>query len=928
MKSLLPSILRVWPGRWDHPRLAAAIASSGGELAPSEAAGLMLECLARPRTLAEALAELIDAGEFGTADDILAGVVAPVTPAGSGSGLADATAPPMPTSVATGPAASPAAENQRPGGWGASDWQRLDSALTQARLRARDQVQRELDGLATRAAAVGVELPDEGDVLEAATSRRSRAGELLAERLRTVERVEAEVGRTIGGTLAGRLAEAAERGDADRYAPWAEIVRSCLRSGEFRVAREMVEAGPDDILDAGPRTVPPPPVAWPWPGRDVREVLRWFDHPNESPGGEFERFRRGTEDAAARRVRAAVGNLCESVDGPAVRDLGRAIAEAVGEDVTPPLEALGEGFLTRVLGVGDARLPRLGLPLAEGLALWAGRGDSAPPLLGEPVVWFRPILARPPRRAGDRHEVRGDVAVLTAADLLRVLAPDELLRPTGPATRRVNLLRAIVPQLEHRLVLGNSAGGLGAGASPRDSLAWLFDLFGMAPDGPVLDSLLRDSSGHPTALRHMAEAIVSTTAHGERITVDGLRAARADEVRESARGDLLVPLAADAAARVLLWLALWRFDPGERVPLGVIADSVSLLVPEPSTTASPATPDASRLELGRAARTLVDAGLFQDVHDGTVTLPAAGLYDLLRGDAGAAGAQAGAAAALEEFHERASLADRATAAALGGRVTELIAHSVDNDVLDVVAMLDELGANADPRLAAVKEKVLRDLGGDRYARAYQEALRPPEPVELADVIGAVIADFEWKVPDNIHLGTIPGTETAIVLANPYILREALGNLLTNAVRAAAAAASRDAGAATAVLPHGESGPGSGTVAVRLCLHTDAPLLRGIEVAAPCVTIEVADSGHGFSDEAMAKYGPLTAGGRPQPGDAASSGTTGAAAGRGFAGGLEQTDAWVRQYRGRLDILDRGGRCGGATVTMWLPLAGPTSHESG
>jgi len=881
---LLRDTITTWPDRWHYPDLALELIRQGGQLDIGGAARSLLQGLAQPRSVTDALADLIDDGDFGSAEEVLVGLLDQESEEAQSS-------PAVPGEQRASAVGLPFSDD---------DWDEIEARLARARVRATADVAGRWAELQDRAAAVRLAVPDEPTVSGIVPKSQAEADQLLDQREKVIEAAE----RREREALERRLADStATSGDADGASlqQWSSSVAAAIAAGEFSLADAILRAGPDDFPDAGPLTVPPPPFRWPWPDRTVTEVLDWYDNPELSPGPEFERYRPIAGDTAATQLRLAMLRLHERADGPAVRDFAVALTAILGESAAPRVDHVRPGgFLTRLFGLHDARLPRLPILRPEGVALWVAATDGGlpPPNVGsQPVIWFRPTL-------GASRAAHLNVAVLDVADLLRIIAPDGRRRHGGPPTRRINLLRLLLPQMHPGVILGEGAPDLGDGAPQRDSLAWLFDLIGLLPDRLVLDGLLYDSGAHPVVLRCLLDAMLedpSALHEPSRLTLPDLRLVRQPEVRRRARSEVLRPLAADATAQMVLWLALWQFDSQDAIAPDQILEGFGYLDPPPNVMER----FASDAPITRALTSLTGLRLLRPVADDRFALPPPGLVAVLQEGMAEQEMRAAAFAAMTALGDSIHRADEATAARLGERITRLIGHRVDNDVLSIGRLLTEAQAGAaDPAQRALLDQLqdkVKGLGGGLYVRLYEEALVPPQPVEVLDLVRSVIGDVEWHVSKGVHLRRF-GDEECWVMANPLVLREAIRNLVLNSVRA---------------LEKLSRLPRSGAIAITVRRHLSPPLPEGVRVAPPCVAIEVADDGGGFTSDDLAFYRFLVEDDGPRhirrsadrPADHSS---------RRIGTGLLQTTAWLRDYGGYLQVLRRSETLGGASVTAWLP----------
>ncbi|GAA4785811.1 hypothetical protein GCM10023200_19730 [Actinomycetospora chlora] len=875
---LVDALLAEWPGRWRHPALSAELTSGGTRADLDRAANLLVASLARPRSYAESLDALLSEGRFEIAETLLLDLLEQ----------------------------SPAPDA------GGDRWQAAADRLAAARADALADLRRSWADLESKAAALGL-APAPEPPLAAATQRsRDDGRQLLETEIRRVGGAEEALAVAVERRIAEELAASDSAGWATS---WAEAVRNCMRAEEFRVVRELLRAGPGASVDAGPRTVEPPPLRWPWPGHPADEVLGWYRSTGRSPGPEFERYRPLSTDEAWPRLLDALGRILGPLDGPTVLDLAVALAALLGEQAAPPVEAVTDdrtgrvvGYRTRLFGLHDARMPVLPLLGLEGVALWISVDDDGgtsavepiavvdPDIGALPVVWFRPCT-RAARSAADH------VAVVDLADLFLLVAPDARRRTPSATTRRVNLLRLLVPQLAPTIVLGGPALDLGPGAAPRDSLAWLFDLCGLRPDGPVLDGVLHDTAGHRVALRCVLEMMMTDSLETEeaRVGLPALRAIRSSERHAAIRAALIAPLAHDAAARTVLWLALW---PDGDDPLEERQVLATLNLVEVPTEVQARI--SEHLHVSRAITTLCALGLLR-CQDGGVRPPASGLRLILRGDDDTV--RTAATEAVIETAESIRVSARAAAAVLGERVTHTIGHSLDNRVTGIRRDLEQmLSRTADPQDRAALEAIrlrVQGLGGGAYVNAYEAALEPPTRTDVTDVVRAVVGEVDWNTARPIRIRSEMDSPVWVV-ANSWLLNEALTNLVRNAEAAQ------------------EEADGPSTIRIRVVVHAAPPQPAStLPVPPPCVAVEVADGGPGFTAEALRRYSAVLYAGI----DAGEITSADVVEGR-TGTGLLSTQTWLQDYGGTLELAGHSD-LGGACVRMWLPVdVDPTPGGSG
>ncbi len=853
-EDLVLEVLAQWPRRWTYPALAIDLTE--GTVDADTAARRILDGLARPRGLVDSVLSLVEEGSYEKAESVLLEML-------------DARYPEEGALWLDG-----------------ESWALAESTLTAAREHAVADMSRRSSDLAVRADAVGVDLPELGPLTELTSRSLTQARVLLAELDKRVTKAESERCERIEARLDEAVLAAGAGFAVDS---WASAVRDCLRAGEYQVADRMVTEGPYRTIEAGPRSVPPPPLTWPWPEYSTAEVLTWYEDQFAAPGPEFSRFQVERSDTPARELLNSLSRLTEGVDALAVRDFATALAALLGESVAPEVHEVREagnrlGFRTTLFGLVDPRLPGLPLMSPRGVTLWVGEvtgSDTFPLPSAEPAIWFRPELR-------SSSKFREKIANLDVATLLRVIAPDVNNRQTRPGARRINLLRLLIPRFDVAAALGSAPVALGTGASRRDSLAWLFDLFGLLPDGPVLDSLLHDSDGHPLVLRELLAALLTGSSDHGRVRQTGLALARAPEVRRDARARVLDSLVDHPVAKAVLMFMLEMPNGTDRVRVDQVADGIVKIAQASEDER------VERLPIGEAFGTLVSLGLARPFADDMFLLPGPGLRDLLRGDRSPRGLRDDLVAALENASEQLRQARLATEGRIAARVSRLIGHGLDNEVLAISGLLNAArSAVPDQAVGELIDAVLRrmdKLSGGAYLAAYDKALNRPEPVDVRDLVRAVIGDVELQLSSGIRIADIStDLQPVLVWTNRFIMEENLRSMMLNAVRALEAHMPPDGGlVAIHVQATGDDSSGPPTV------------------AEPRVVIEVHDNGPGFTPEALTLYQDIAAKGVAWS-DPALGGRHGT--------GIRQAVAWLGDYGGRLELPTRSDRFGGGCVRI-------------
>ncbi|GAB3865982.1 hypothetical protein ACFPIJ_13525 [Dactylosporangium cerinum] len=826
--------------RLRYPTLAAALA--GPERPGAErAVSLLLGDIANARTPAESLAAMIHDGQFDAVEGILLELLESL-------------------------GATPLGEDELA---------RLMTDLDVTRAAAVADVGLAWATLEERAAALGLPREDGDEVLRLAGVSRPDAEERIAAR---TDQIGAELERR----LQSDLGSATPGPDAES---WHEAVRRSVDLGEFGMATDLLNSGAAaGVGGHSPITVPPMIWRWPWAGRPVAEVLEWYGDRVAPPDAEFGRYRPAPDDAEAQRLIVAVGAVVLRTDRDTVAELGAALAAAVGGRAAEAYPD-GDGFAV-TLDVTDPRLASLAL-FTDRLSLWAGA--TAPPPGNRPVVWFRPVMQ-------EESPADPGLAVLDVSTLLRLIAPVHTARPVEPDTRRINLLRRLIPQLDPAALLASGVSFDGA-APARETLAWLIDAFGMVPEAAVLDGLLQDFGLHPAAHGRAVRSLIASgrsTESGRRITADDLRAVRTS-TRAEIRAAVLAPLAANPLVRATLWLTLQHLA----VESACAADDILDGFRQRNVPSRVAARMISRTAITEALETLTAQGLLRR-RDRGYGSAAPGLVAALL-DPAEMPAERRIDAVFEELSIEAQTADDAAAAVLGPRVAHLIGHRVDNDVLSVIARLQRIAAQVDnpPARTALTEleERIRALGGGTYVQLYYEALSPPEPVEVTGLVTRLIGSVEWHLPAGLNIEQ-PLGEACWVRINPTILLESLRNLVLNSARALARL------------------DGTERRGIQIAVTTQPETAdRPVPVTGPCVVIEVADSGLGFSAEELARARALTepTGALWRP----------AAALDGARQGLPMSASLLWEYGGRLEVRNGSAIWSGGCVRAWLPQS--TDH---
>jgi signal transduction histidine kinase len=844
MTQLEDALVGSWAERWRYMDLVIALASGDEHpgvttLAPEITAEAVVKGLSEPSMdLADALGQLIEQGEFAAADSLLDDELLSATlPVGAAGDLR----------------------------------RRLQAARVEGEREAARRVH-ELRTRARRAGAPEADVRAPGDVAQA-WERRQADGEALleawAEWVVLAERTRQE--------------EAEERlrpfeADHPRYV---EVVRACVEAGEYPVVGRLLDQGPDSDFDAGPLVVDQVTRTWPYP-TPPEEALEWYFESVQVPRGFRTRWCPPRDDEAGWALLRALRHLWQDQSEASVATVAdsldllmdhvqrhRAVAEAGGVRV-----ALHE--------LSDRHVPWLRLP--SHLPLWVGPQDWAPPSDEIPAVWLG--------ADGKTIQAPPGVAVVDAAFLLNLVAPDRHGPPLSPSARRINLLREICRQLPLAQVVGNRAE-FDPGDEPRDALAWLFDMLGLRAALGVFDAILYDTAGRPAALSAAVEAFAEPVGERGAVTMDDLKRWRQDAERIGVlRERVLAELAGDPEALLLVCMAIYEFGdtPGEVFLPGDLTEGLEEVgnrLPDPRQLPELLPDSAIVAALNRAAA----AGWlwYRGPEGERYELQGPGLIALLSGD---------------YLRDRATeiLARMATEQAalqdvIEARKDVLTTHSRRHLRRNYVGTLRSLVrslATADlPDQQRDKVAYQAEVQIDRLAMSLEieqqdyAALLRARPFAIMEVLDELsrTATRLWKVNVRVAEGAAVGSarpERVRVLGSRMLVDQALENLVINASQAAKRV---------------------GIHPVSVGLGVD---LVDDERGDRWVVIDVEDSGPGIPDDIRGKIQqgePCTT--RPD-GDGGQ--------------GLEHVRKIVSYCRGKFDLLPDPSPLGGAHFRVWLPPA--------
>lgn len=846
MDAIPPELLASWPGRWRYPLLVEALRYHGA-LDAESAARYVLSGIADAATTAHGIAALITRGEFALAEKALED---------------DATGTGAPGDIAAGTARDITTETRAA----------LARQLRTAQRTARAQVEQEQDILLLRAQRSDLPLTPDAALGARADQRLAEARERLGAMQVKVE--TAEEGQRIA--LTAQLKASAGDG------PWEQSVSECIKAGEFPVARALLAAGGSEPTSGGPRSVLRPPTVWEWPHRSLAEIGLWYaEDSSRLPYPQLGRFVQGAPGPPGRDVVQAVLQLSAHLDKPSVATFAAALAAVLGEELRPTVAERDGGWLTRLPGLDDARLPRLGGARRDGIALWVATHSDPPPPLNEPVVWFIPEVEPAPRPAVGQ-------AVLGCSHLFRLLALPAAGTPLpGPPSRRINLLRMIAPQLGLSALAGPTHEiVLPAASHHRESLAWLLDLWGIGADAVALDSLAYQTGGNPVLVYNTLEILLTELRdqNSYHLTSEHLAAIRTPPVRRALRDRLLEPLRGNAQGRLALGLiyALFTEETFQPEELGPAVRLVDM----PAEMADVVEP---LFDAGTALIYLADTGLLGRADGAGYVALRSGVGELLSGDYEWDPA-ALAAEGMQELYESAAQTRRVVRASLAEQVLDRIGHRNDNIVSTLADDLRKARSATDEQTAASIEGIIgrltRELSGEQLRQLYEEALRPPVHVDLNVLLKELTRSADLSAPADITIRFRRAENPLTVLANPAVLKIAVDNLIMNSVQAIRRTSPEDR-TVQLTLEGADSGPPPAT--------------------GPCGVIDVHDSGPGLPEDGRAKLLQ----GVPYTTKAGGGGE-----------GVRTTREVVADLGGALDIRPRSPLLGGAHFRIWLPLVTP------
>jgi len=823
--------------------LAALEQPTGPTLDDRIMAELAVHDLARPRSAADAIRGLLEDGEF----DVVARLVeAPDTAEKIGYGTADL----------------------------------LKEELTLARDHAVGELRRRLDALRLRAARVGVGVSAGEEFEQAAKRRRATAMEMLGGWEREVVTAEEALARKLDWRLA-----ALGRPDEDE---WAQSVRACIQAGQLDVATFLLDSGPGQPSRGSPVLVPRLP-AWPL-SAPFGDTMAWLAR-GEGPPEFRSRWQRVEQDPVAVRAVDAVVRI-STATGPIitdhVRDLVVALDALLGmdEDLAHPVEPRAGGFLTRLHGVDDPRLPHLEPLGHEGLRLYVPQdpaggvtvgAEEIGPAAAGPLLW---LSTADSETFAPRARVPG-WAMLHAQTILRLVLIT--------SHRRVNLLRDVCSQLRVRDLLPGGIGALGPLGPDdlRDLVSWVLDLLDVEAPSVLVDTILYDAGARPAVVELLLHGLIpDDRPRPLRLDLDDLRTAReVPEFRRIAREILLATIQYDHLAWATLFAARYFYEQDAQAAFD--PDDIDAIL---AGWKNALQDDRLGFEqVQQAMRRLATAGLVVPAPEPPADryqLPPSDLLSLLLEDLDAEAEVSKALGAL------AGEANRGTQPAPDPAV-RLVFHNAAHRATVLRRSLDraiERLNGVDPSTEEANAELQRSRAllqrlDDTIAKArdWQRNPNALEPVDLANLVDTIQNpledEYEGISVERDAAATHEPLEGAVVMGNPNLLEAVLRSLVDNAIREM------------------QRAHGGGRLRLSVSLMEDPE-------RDPAVQVDVDDSGPGVDPEVLELI--WTGKHTSKPG------------GQGSGNGLPDALHVVRGYGGTIEHVPDRSDLGGAHFRVLLP----------
>lgn len=349
MGHLPKDVIDRWPELWRHPELAVLVRNGGASLEGNAAASALLNGLAHARGLKESWRFLLQMGEFEAAGVML---------------------------------------ERHPAGWG-NDEVPPEDHLAAEQQRVKLQIARRVRALHERiellSHAPTAPAPVLAEMTQMAALSRATAEESLDRWTRSVEEAEEVERKRL------RASVDAERATAPPgQAPWLDLVSDCNNRGNTALARYLRARDPQMAASGVVDT--PRPRAWPHERVPLDVVLSWFDGA-AGPAGFESLCAPAAGDATGARLLEALREAVaqEKLDEDIAAELAVSIDGYLGipMDGRPPVQRLGEGYLTALHALRDWSLPCFPDAPGGGVPLWIAATSKT---RLEPEVESRPML--------------------------------------------------------------------------------------------------------------------------------------------------------------------------------------------------------------------------------------------------------------------------------------------------------------------------------------------------------------------------------------------------------------------------------------------------------------------------------------------------------------------------------------------------------
>jgi hypothetical protein len=445
-------VLKQWESLWRYPDLLTLVVDSGrrNEVESKAAARAILRGIAAPATPRRAFSQLLGAGEFKAAEELLAS---------------------LDPSLSNSPA----------------ELEEMNRQLAEARRSGLEEIEVRLFELETRMLRLGVSIAYPTD-LDAANTKLQSARDSLTLFEYDIQAWEERRQQQLREQLSAAVRSMEESPNRDA---WEQVVLRCIERGSFLTAENLLAAGTivGDVSD--PALVPRRPV---WPYVDgarngLRRFLRRGDLAVEFAHGWGLR----RDDQTARQLLFALEPLVNQDAEPLAFDVEKFVTcldtFLGGEEREHYVREWSNGFSSVLYSLNDQSVPRLAM-CGNQVPIWLPRNPNVeipPDLLSKPVL----IVFHPEYKLE-----RDNVLSFTTSFLFRI---------AGDPNRRINFIRGLARQIKPSeampptFELSTSEGFQYEGT--RTYAAWFFDYhaIGLESDS-VFELISFYSAKHPGLL--------------------------------------------------------------------------------------------------------------------------------------------------------------------------------------------------------------------------------------------------------------------------------------------------------------------------------------------------------------------------------------------------------------------------------------------